>query len=138
MISLEMVGYFDSTPGTQRLPHGVRGLLPDAPDAADFYALTGKAYAKAWVQRVDAGLRPRLRTPLLTLVLPTPTEASTFRTTCPTRTPGSPPSCSATPPTTATRTITGRPTCPHADYDRMADLTSALAQWLRAPDPSLR
>ena len=70
MISLEMVGYFDSSPGSQTLPSGVAALLPNAPGVGDFYALTGKAYARKWVQAVSHGLSAHLRTPLLTLVLP--------------------------------------------------------------------
>ena len=70
MISLEMVGYFDSNPGSQTLPSGVGALLPNAADVGNFYALTGKAYARKWVETVSHGLSAHLRTPLLTLVLP--------------------------------------------------------------------
>lgn len=42
MISLEMVGFFDSSPGSQALPSGVAALLPDAPEVGDFYRRLGR------------------------------------------------------------------------------------------------
>lgn len=134
MISLEMVGYFDSSPGSQALPSGVGALLPNAPDVGDFYALTGKAYARKWVEAVSHSLRAHLRTPLLTLVLPDNFHATDLSDHVPYQELGIPALMLGDTSHYRNPHYHAPTDLPHTlDYDRMADLTSALAGWLAAP-----
>jgi Zn-dependent M28 family amino/carboxypeptidase len=131
MISLEMVGYFDEAPRSQEYPAAVRPFLPDAPTTGTFYALTGKEYARSWLANVDSGLRSRLKTPLLTLAVPDMFGAIDLSDHVPYQELGIPAvmlgdtSLFRNPhyhqPTDLPDTL---------DYERMADLTSALAGWL--------
>jgi len=52
---LEMVGYYDHRPGTQRIPEGVD--LPGSGDAGDFVAIVADGQSKALAERVLAGYR---------------------------------------------------------------------------------
>ncbi len=134
MISLEMVGFFDSTPGSQALPSGVEALLPDAPDVGNFYALTGKAYARKWVKAVSQGLTAHLRTPLLTLVLPDEFHGTDLSDHVPYQELGIPALMLGDTSHYRNPHYHAPTDLPHTlDYDRMADLTKALAGWLTTP-----
>jgi Zn-dependent M28 family amino/carboxypeptidase len=54
MISLEMLGYADRTPGSQRLPPHLIGLYPDV---ADFIGVVGNDKSKALLAEVVAGFK---------------------------------------------------------------------------------
>jgi Zn-dependent M28 family amino/carboxypeptidase len=131
MISLEMVGYFDATTGSQDYPAAVRPFLPSAPATGTFYALTAKEYARRWLTTVDSGLRSRLKTPLLALAVPDVYGGIDLSDHVPYQELGIP---------AAMLGDTSRYRNPHyheptdlpdtLDYERMADLTTALAGWL--------
>lgn len=133
MISLEMVGYFDESPGSQAFPPGVKRLLPTAPDAGDFYALTGKAYAREWVQAVSQGLHSHLATPLLTLVLPDDFGGTDLSDHVPYQELGIPAAMLGDTSHYRNPHYHEPTDRPHTlDYDRMSDLTRSLAAWLTA------
>lgn len=54
MIALEMLGYTDHRPGSQRLPPHLTGVYPDV---GDFIGLCGNESSRAFVQLVEAGMR---------------------------------------------------------------------------------
>lgn len=133
MLSLEMVGYFDKSPGSQRLPPGVEALLPNAPDTGTFYALSGKAYASSWVKAVSEGLRASLRTPLVTLVLPDDYHGTDLSDHVPYQDLGFPAAMLGDTSFYRNPNYHRATDLPHTlDYERMADLTTALARWLLA------
>lgn len=55
-IVLEMIGYRDSAPGTQRLPEPLEGLV-DAPDTGDFIAVVGNQGSADWVVALETAAR---------------------------------------------------------------------------------
>jgi Zn-dependent M28 family amino/carboxypeptidase len=67
MLSLEMVGYTDSRPGTQRYPAGLGRLYPDR---GDFIALIGNWRSNKLLRRVAQSLRQIDGLPVETLSLP--------------------------------------------------------------------
>jgi len=52
MLSLEMIGYFDDTPGRQRYP--IYGMSSYYPDNADFIAVVGRVADFGAIRRVKA------------------------------------------------------------------------------------
>jgi Zn-dependent M28 family amino/carboxypeptidase len=54
MISLEMVGYTDPRPGSQKLPMGLRGLYPEH---GDFIAVIGNWRSNALLRKVSGLMR---------------------------------------------------------------------------------
>ena len=54
MISLEMLGYMDHRPGSQRLPPDLKGLYPDV---GDFIGVVGNETARGLLEIVTAGLK---------------------------------------------------------------------------------
>jgi aminopeptidase YwaD len=67
MISLEMVGYTDSRPGSQMLPVGLGQLYPDR---GDFIALIGNWKSNALLRKFAAGMRAASELPVETLSVP--------------------------------------------------------------------
>jgi Zn-dependent M28 family amino/carboxypeptidase len=67
MISLEMVGYADSRPGSQKLPVGLSRYYPDR---GDFIALIGNWRSNALLRRFAAGMRQVANLPVETLSVP--------------------------------------------------------------------
>lgn len=67
MISLEMVGYTDSRPGSQKLPVGLSRFYPDR---GDFIALIGNWRSNALLQQFAAGMRQVANLPVETLSVP--------------------------------------------------------------------
>jgi hypothetical protein len=131
MISLEMVGFFDDHPGSQNLPAAVAPLLPNAPDTANFYALTGKEYSSKWLAEVEGGLRRHLQTPLLALAVPNSfggIDLSDHIAYQDLRIPALMLGDTSFYRNPNYHTPTDLPDT--LDYDRMADLTNALAGWL--------
>jgi Zn-dependent M28 family amino/carboxypeptidase len=67
MISLEMVGYTDSRPGSQMLPVGLSRFYPDR---GDFIALIGNWRSNALLRKFAAGMRQVANLPVETLSVP--------------------------------------------------------------------
>lgn len=67
MISLEMLGYCDSAPGSQSLPRSLAGLYPDT---GDFIALIGNQNSKSLLEKFCAGMRRVAALPVETLAVP--------------------------------------------------------------------
>jgi len=67
MISLEMVGYTDSRPGSQKLPVGLSRFYPDR---GDFIALIGNWRSNAVLRKFAAGMRQVGNLPVETLSVP--------------------------------------------------------------------
>jgi len=67
MIALEMVGYTDSRPGSQKLPVGLSRFYPDR---GDFIAVIGNWRSNALLRKFAAGMRQVGALPLETLSVP--------------------------------------------------------------------
>lgn len=67
MISLEMLGFTDARPGSQRLPPQVAGLYPEV---GDFIGVCGNEQSRTLVQQVEKGLRSVEGLPVQSLVVP--------------------------------------------------------------------
>jgi Zn-dependent M28 family amino/carboxypeptidase len=67
MISLEMVGYTDSRPGSQKLPVGLSGLYPDH---GDFIGVIGNWKSNALLRRFSALMRQARDLQVETLSVP--------------------------------------------------------------------
>ena len=68
MISLEMLGFYDPAPGTQRYP--VPGLAKLYPDTADFVAFVGNLEARPVVQRAIGAFRAAAKFPSQSIAAP--------------------------------------------------------------------
>ncbi|MBT3277775.1 MAG: M20/M25/M40 family metallo-hydrolase [Phycisphaerales bacterium] len=60
MITPEMIGYFDETPGSQEYPHGLGGLLPDT---GNYIALVSNCSTQGYLDRALSILRKEGRIP---------------------------------------------------------------------------
>ncbi len=67
MISLEMVGYIDSTPGAQKLPEALRGRYPSS---GDFIGLVSNGKSKKMLQAFYERMRELPNLPVQKLVVP--------------------------------------------------------------------
>lgn len=67
MISLEMIGYYDKRPGSQRYPPLVRFFFPDT---GDFISLVGNFGSRSFLTRLRDALKRRMRLPLEYASLP--------------------------------------------------------------------
>ncbi len=67
MVSLEMLGYCDSTPGSQQLP---KPLVGKYPDTGDFIAVVGNQNSEALIENFAKGLRLVTSLPVETLQVP--------------------------------------------------------------------
>lgn len=67
MISLEMIGYTDSRPGSQKLPVGLSRFYPDR---GDFIALIGNWRSNALLRKCAAGMRQVANLPVEILSVP--------------------------------------------------------------------
>lgn len=67
MVSLEMLGYCDSTPGSQTLPKELVGLYPDT---GDFIAVVGNQNSTALIAAFQHGLEKVVELPVETLQVP--------------------------------------------------------------------
>jgi Zn-dependent M28 family amino/carboxypeptidase len=67
MVSLEMVGYKDSRPGSQKLPVGLSRFYPDR---GDFIAVIGNWRSNALLKKFAAGMRQVAGLPVETLSVP--------------------------------------------------------------------
>jgi hypothetical protein len=72
MISLEMLGYCDHTPGSQSLP---RGLVGQYPDTGDFIAVIGNQNSTELIERFRAGAEQTPGLPVETLQVPSNGES---------------------------------------------------------------
>jgi Zn-dependent M28 family amino/carboxypeptidase len=66
MISLEMLGYADATPGSQQMPEALRALYPDT---GDFIGVVGNARSTNFCEQITASMRrtPGLKVESLTV-----------------------------------------------------------------------
>lgn len=67
MVSLEMLGYADSRPGSQRLPPPLRGLYPDV---GNFIGVVGNEASRAFTQRWTDGMKRARSVDVQMLVVP--------------------------------------------------------------------
>jgi len=67
MVSLEMLGYADATPGSQKLPKPLVGMYPDT---GDFIAVIGNQNSTTFIQQFAAGLQRIDKLPVETLQVP--------------------------------------------------------------------
>lgn len=67
MVSLEMLGYCDPTPGSQQLP---RSLIGQYPDTGDFIAVIGNQISGRLIEQFAAGMRSVDQLPVETLQVP--------------------------------------------------------------------
>ncbi len=67
MISLEMLGYTDHRPGSQRLPPHLKGMYPDV---GDFIGVVGNEASRSLVETVTAGLKRIDGLPVESMVVP--------------------------------------------------------------------
>lgn len=67
MVSLEMLGYCDHTPGSQSLPRTLRGLYPDT---ANFIAIIGNQNSGRLIEQFGAGMKSVSELPVETLQVP--------------------------------------------------------------------
>lgn len=67
MISLEMLGYCDHTPGSQSLPRSLAGMYPDT---GDFIAVVGNQDSTELIERFSVGIRQTPDLPVETLQVP--------------------------------------------------------------------
>ena len=67
MISLEMLGYTDTRPGSQQLPPHLNGLYPDV---GDFIGVVGNEASRSLVVAVTAGLKRIDGLPVQSMVVP--------------------------------------------------------------------
>lgn len=67
MVSLEMLGYCDPTPGSQTLPHELVGMYPDT---GDFIAVVGNQNSTALIQAFQQGLQKVVDLPVEVLQVP--------------------------------------------------------------------
>ena len=67
MVSLEMLGYCDSEPGSQMLPRSLVGLYPDT---GDFIALIGNQNSHRLLETFRAGMSRVVPLPVETLAVP--------------------------------------------------------------------
>jgi len=72
MISLEMLGYCDHTPGSQSLPRNLVGLYPDT---GDFIAVIGNQNSTELIERFRIGAEQTSGLPIETLQVPSNGEA---------------------------------------------------------------
>ena len=72
MISLEMLGYTDHRPGSQRLPPHLVGVYPDT---GNFIGLCGNEASREFVQFVESGMRSIAGIPVESLLVPGAGEA---------------------------------------------------------------
>jgi hypothetical protein len=68
MISLEMIGYFSDTPGSQRYPAPLLTLL--YPSRGDFVAIVGRLGQNAWVRDIKKGMVAGGRVPVWSMNAP--------------------------------------------------------------------
>jgi Zn-dependent M28 family amino/carboxypeptidase len=74
MISLEMLGYANPRPGSQRLPPHLAGIYPDT---GDFIGLCGNEASRDFVRLVESGMRSIPGLPVQSLLVPGTGEALT-------------------------------------------------------------
>ncbi|NQV26794.1 MAG: M28 family peptidase [Rhodopirellula sp.] len=67
MVSLEMLGYCDHTPGSQSLPRILRGLYPDT---GNFIAIIGNQNSTSLIEQFGAGMKSVNELPVETLQVP--------------------------------------------------------------------
>lgn len=67
MVSLEMLGYCDSTPGSQQLPKQLQGLYPDS---GDFIAIIGNQISGDLIKAFEKGMRVVPGLPIEILAVP--------------------------------------------------------------------
>ncbi len=67
MVSLEMLGYCDHTPGSQSLPRTLRGLYPDT---GNFIAIIGNQNSTKLIEQFGAGMKTVSELPVETLQVP--------------------------------------------------------------------
>lgn len=67
MVSLEMLGYCDHTPGSQSLPRTLRGLYPDT---GNFIAIIGNQNSTSLIEQFGIGMRVVNDLPVETLQVP--------------------------------------------------------------------
>jgi len=67
MVSLEMLGYCDPTPGSQTLPRELMGMYPDT---GDFIAVVGNQNSTALIEAFQAGMEKVMDLPVETLQVP--------------------------------------------------------------------
>ena len=67
LVSLEMLGYCDHTPGSQSLPRTLRGLYPDT---GNFIAIIGNQNSTALIKKFRAGMVQVNELPVETLQVP--------------------------------------------------------------------
>lgn len=67
MVSLEMLGYCDPTPGSQMLPRELVGLYPDT---GDFIAVVGNQNSGSLIEIFQSGLKQVPELPVETLQIP--------------------------------------------------------------------
>lgn len=67
MVSLEMLGYCDHTPGSQSLPRTLRGLYPDT---GNFIAIIGNQNSTALIERFAQGMNEVDKLPVEKLQVP--------------------------------------------------------------------
>ncbi len=67
MVSLEMLGYCDHTPGSQSLPRTLRGLYPDT---GNFIAIIGNQNSARLIEQFRAGMTQVEKLPVETLQVP--------------------------------------------------------------------
>jgi Zn-dependent M28 family amino/carboxypeptidase len=72
MISLEMLGYTNHSPGSQRLPPHLVGVYPDT---GNFIGLCGNEASREFVQVVESGMRSIAGLPVESLLVPGTGEA---------------------------------------------------------------
>jgi Zn-dependent M28 family amino/carboxypeptidase len=72
MIALEMLGYTDHRPGSQRLPPHLKGAYPDT---GNFIGICGNEASREFVQLVEAGMRSISGLPVESLFVPGTGEA---------------------------------------------------------------
>ncbi|MCA9006971.1 MAG: M28 family peptidase [Planctomycetaceae bacterium] len=67
MVSLEMLGYCDHTPGSQTLPHELKGLYPDT---GDFIAVVGNQNSTSLIAAFQNGMQSVPELPVEVLQVP--------------------------------------------------------------------
>jgi hypothetical protein len=67
MVSLEMLGYCDHTPGSQSLPRTLRGLYPDT---GNFIAIIGNQNSASLIEQFGVGMKVVSELPVETLQVP--------------------------------------------------------------------
>ena len=67
MVSLEMLGYCDHSPGSQSLPRTLRGLYPDT---GNFIAIIGNQNSTTLIEQFGVGMKTVSELPVETLQVP--------------------------------------------------------------------